>query len=137
MMNFDTADKMAVISTEKRQEMDDAGRFGRASALMGDDKSAETPAPPKPKKNLVAAEMKSQEAWDEYRKLFDRVSDAAYAAREACQKAQDSVQSEKERDRVLVKCLNDLVAVIHSIRDSRQTVIAERSKEEQDHPELI
>lgn len=138
-MNFNLADKMAVMSTSKRQDLDRKGVFGRAAALIGNGpRSDSDPKEPKAKpKNTVAAEMKKLEGAKEYEPIWEQVQMASRAAQESCQKSMDGVESKKERDDRLVKTLNDLIAVIEAVRDSRKEVIAARSQEEEDHPELV
>jgi len=137
-VNYDIADKMVGVSTEKRQEMDKAGRFGRAAALSkSSDSSDNEETPAKKLGNVVEKELAAEKAERAYEGVFSRVSEASYAARSACQKQSEGVQSEKERDAILSRCLNDLITVIEGIRDDRKDIIAERSKEEQNHSLLL
>lgn len=98
---------------------------GRAEALAGE--NTEKPkerSTEKPRKNVVEREMKL----DQYhRSVFARVHDAVSAAERACQKAKDTVQSEKEMDAALEATLNDLQRVIGDIRDERKEIVRESS----------
>lgn len=134
-VNYQLADKMAGVGDVKRQDMKMTGAFSRSAALAD---TGEEQKPETGKGNVVQAEMKQQEAEREMRAVFDEVSDACYAAREACQKEQEGVQSKKERDAILVKCLNDLIAVIEQTRDGRQDIMsAIADKENPDAPEAL
>ncbi len=134
-MNYDIADKMAVMNTSKRQELDKKGLFGRAAALVAD--GAKSDADKRQTPNAVAEEMKALEAVKEYEPVWEQLEMAVRAARESCQKAVDGVESKKERNDKLVKILNDLIAVTETVRDNLGDVIAERSPEEKAHPELV
>ena len=125
-MDFSVADKMANIGTAKRQEMDKAGRFGRASALIGSsDSSQQNAAPQKTDGNVVEAEMNTQEAQDRFAPIFEQLHEAVEASCGALQKLVEGVQSEKEQDASLVQVLNDLTSVVQNIRDSRQDIMSQ------------
>jgi hypothetical protein len=138
-LNFDLADKMIGVGSAKRQEMDKAGRFGRSAALAEESNGPEkAPQPRKPaSKNLVKQEMQAKKDESAHHRVFDQVSQAFSAAQSACQKELEGVQSKKQRDAVLTKCLNDLIDVIESIRDDRKEIIASLSDEERSHSILL
>lgn len=115
MLDHNQAETILSSTDVKRSE---GVGMSRSKALAGD---SEPKKPAKKETNVVEREMQM----DRYTAVFSKVRDATYAAERACQKAKESVTTEKAMDRTLEDTLNDLIAVITDIRDERKKIIAD------------
>src|SRR5262245_58424586 len=120
-LDYNKADRLLNMKTVQRDTISRAEALGSAS----DDTADKKPADESSDGNVVLEKMAENKAQREYQVVFNKVSEAFSAARQACQDRMEGVESKKERDAILTETLNDLIAVVEKFRDNRKSLIAQ------------